>query len=462
MRPLVARPLAGSLRAGHQGGAPRAPVGAARVRKAERADMTRMAHHDLLDRVGILADDDPAAYRRVQRAEERLARFYRDGPGWTLLRTRGMVRLIKEPAPAAAGRGLPGLQEPMDYALLAWVLWYGEGLLLASTLGAGGGESQFVLSDLAEALITQTAASPGASPLDLRDHRQRQSLVRALRALEVCQAIRRLQGQLQEWEASGTTNVLYEFTPLAARLPARIDGVDLAPLADGPAHPRAEPRAPATATPLQRAWRALLLGPIFHAVDDPEAFSALVTAAAEVTVVLRTVLGWDLDLRQGFALLVRESMAQYASNALIETERRAIHHPILLLAGLYRARVQAGTLVPDADGVLTLPLAGFESDLWGLWECHKDKWGNVLGTAMTPRERLAEVLQEMRAIGLLRGPDDAGAVHLLPALARVTGHYAAEDGGDVTGPAGGSRRRRRGEGEDDGSSRSGPVALGLF
>ncbi len=400
--------------------------------------------------MGILADDDPAAYRRVQRAEERLARFYREGPGWSLARTRAMARLIKEPAPAAAGRGLPRLQEPMDYALLAWVLWYGEGLLLSATPGTGGGETQFVLSDLAEALLAETAAAPDVPALDLRDHRHRESLVRALRGLEACQAIRRLQGLPEEWEA-GSGNVLYEFTPMAARLPVRLDAAELMALATGPAHPRREPAAPGAAEPLQRAWRALLLGPAFHALDDPEAFAALVRARTAVAAALRDALGWDLDLRQGFALVVRGEPAESAQAVAVETDRRAIQHPVLLLAALYRRRVQSGELVPDADGVLSLPLAVLESDLWGLRDAHRERWGAVLGAASS-RQLLRDTLTEMRAAGLLRGPDETDRVHLLPALARAAGRYAEADA---------ERRGRRG-GETDGPARSGPVALGLF
>lgn len=429
------------------------------MRRAEREDSTRRALLDLLDRVAVLADDDPAAYRRIQRAEERLVRFYRDGPGWSLVRTRTVARLLRAPGPAAAGHGLPRLQEPLDYALVAWVLWFGEGLLLSSTPGAGGGESQFVLSDLAEALLAQTAAATGVEPLDLREHRQRQSLVRALRCLEVCQAIRRLQGAPEEWEAGGTGNVLYEFTPLAARLLARVDAADLLPLAVGPAHPRREPPSPGVATPLQRAWRALLLGPVFHALDDPEAFAALVRSRGEVAGALARALGWSLDLRQGFALLVRDGMGDYAAGALMHTDRRAVHQPILLLAALYRRRVQARELVPDAEGAVALPLAVLESDLWALRDAHRERWGSVLGEA-GPRLLLREVLEEMRAGGLLRGPDEAGLVHLLPALARVEGAYAPATQGEGAAPP--RRAGSREGGERGGRDGSGPVALGLF
>ena len=426
------------------------------MRRSERSDHTRLAHHDLLDRVAILADDDPIAYRRVQRAEDRLARFYRDGPGWSLVRTRSVARLVKEPAPAAA-RGLPRLQEPLEYALFTWVLWYGEGLLLSSSPGAGGGEGQFVLSDLAEALLAQTAAVAGIEPLDLRDHRQRQSLVRALRALEVCQAIRRLQGAPEEWESTaGGANVLYEFTPLAPRLLCRVDIATLADLALGPAHPAREPAAPNAANPMQRAWRALLLGPVLHAADDPEAFAALIRARGEVAAVLQRVLGWELDLRRGYALVVRDGTVAYAPGAVIDTDRRAVQHPILLLAARYRDRVRLGDLEPDADGVVRVSLAGFESDLWALRDAYRDQWGTALGD-VGPKALLRAVLEEMRAGGLLRGPDAAGCICLQPALARAQGHYGP-GGQDPPGP--GRPRRVRGGGEAD--DRAGGTALRLF
>ena len=417
-----------------------------------------MAHHDLLDRVAVLAATDPEAYRRIQRAEERLARFYREGPGWTLVRTRALARLMKEPAPAMAGHGLPRLTEPGDYALVAWILWYGERLLLSTAPGAGGGEAQFILSDLAEELIAQTArvsADNAAPALDLRDHRHRASLVRALRALEGIGAIRRLHATitLEEWESEASGNILYEFTPLAGRLLASVDAAALTPLATGPAHPRQEPGAPAAATPLQRAWRALLLGPVFCALDDPEAFAALQKSRSEVASALGNALGWDLDLRQGYALVLRDSMAQYATDAVIARERRSIRHPVLLLAALYRWRVQAGELRPDADGVVALSLAVFESDLWALQQEHGANWGVVLGAA-SQAVLVRDTLAEMRAGGLLRGPDDEGRVHLLPALARLEGRYAPPDEPEAA-PDGPAAPRAAAGGDK-------PVALSLF
>lgn len=392
------------------------------MRESARTDATILAHHDLLDRVSVSAADDPAAYRRIQRAEERLARFHREGPGWSVVRTRTLARLVREPAPCAAGRGLPGLEEPLDYALLTWVLWYGEHLVLAATPAAGGGETQFVMSELAEAILTQALGGPGG--LDLLDHRHRSSLVRALRCLEGLGAIRRLQGELEAWEPSGTGNVLYEFLPPAQRLLCRADWESVFAFADGPGHSRAEPAAPGGALPLQRAWRALLLGPALFRCDDAEAFAALLGAQGEVRRRLYGELGWDLDVRRSYAVALRpggDGTALHADGATVQVERRAVYQPILLFAAEARRRVAAAQWRPDGDDVVTIQEAEFESVLWGLRQAHREHWGVTLGA---DPHLGATVLAEMRLGGLARGPDAEGAVHLLPLLGRVEGRYA--------------------------------------
>jgi len=425
------------------------------MRRSARAEAAVLAHHDLLDRVAVTAAGDATAYRRIQRAEEHLARFYREGPGWTLVRTRALARLVREPAPAGVGRGLPGLEEPLDYALLTWVLWYGEHLLLAATAATGGGESQFVMSELAEAILAQTAVTT-AVRFDLLDHRHRASLVRALRALEGVGAIARLHGELEQWDGSRAGNVLYEFLPLAQRLLARVDWEGVFALATGPGHTRVEPAAPGAATPLQRAWRGLLLGPVLYRCDDREAFAALVAARADVARSLERHLGWVLDLRRSFALVLREPgtgedtpTSLHADGVVVAVERRAVYQPILLLAAEYRHRLRAGELRVDEDDILTVPEAELESVLWSLREQHREHWGVTLaGDPHLART----VLEEMRRGGLARGPDAEGRIHLMPALARVEGRYA--QGNEAERPP---RRSARG-----GNGTAGPTALGLF
>ncbi len=398
------------------------------MRESARTDATVLAHYDLLDRVAVSALDDPVAYRRVQRAEDRLARFYREGPGWTLLRTRAFARLVREPSPCAAARGLPGLERPLDYALLTWVLWYGENLALAASAATGGGESQFVMSELAEAILAQMGGS-AASRLELLDHRQRESLVRALRCLETLGAIRRLQGEIEAWDPGAGGNVLYEFLPAAQRLLARADWGLVFAFASSAGYTRTEPLAPGSASPLQRAWRALLLGPALFRCDDPEAFAGLLLAQADVRRQLYTALRADLEIRRSFALVLRPvagtdeisaTAGFVADGATVQVERRAVYQPVLLLAAEARRRVRTGEWRPDADDVITIAAAEWEAVLWSLRQQHREHWGVTLGG---DPHLAVTVLAEMRLAGLARGPDAAGFVHLMPLLGRLAGRY---------------------------------------
>lgn len=385
-----------------------------------RSDDLVMAHHDLMDRIAIAADEDGLAYRRIQRHEKELQRWYRQNPNWAIVRTREQVRLVRRPSIVEAGRGLTGLNAPQDYALLCWILWYGERLFLSA------GEGLFLLSDMADEIVVAAADPLGPDWLDLKRHLDRAALIRALRCLEGLAVIRRLEGEADEWMQGRTeANVLYEFTPLAQQLLAGVDRAALRELALAEPLPAREPVHP-DPQPMVRAWRALLLGPALHRLDDPEAFAALVAAQRTVGRELQRTLGWDLDVRADYACILRETMAQHAAGTLLDAERKHIYHPILLLCGHYRSRVQTGELRSDAHGVLTVPLESFGSEVWRIRERWKENWGTTLGD-MGYALLCEEVLAEMRRAGLLRGPDATGHVHLLPAAARFTAHYETAD-----------------------------------
>ena len=161
-----------------------------------RDERTAEAHRpyvDLVDRVAVTRAGDPAAYRRVRLRLDELRAWFMDRTGWQLIESHAVARLVKEPARATPGQGVPNLRASLDYELLAWTLWYGE----------KWEAEQFVLSHLLEEIPIH-AAEPGSQrriDWSLRAHRE--SLERAIRALESMGALATVNGDVGEWVRSG-------------------------------------------------------------------------------------------------------------------------------------------------------------------------------------------------------------------------------------------------------------------
>ena len=84
-------------------------------------------------------------------------KWFFEHPGWQLTDSQGVARLIKTPARAGPGQGIPLLQSALDYEILIRVLWF----------GGKTGADQFILSHLLE----EITAAAGETPDGARLHR---------------------------------------------------------------------------------------------------------------------------------------------------------------------------------------------------------------------------------------------------------------------------------------------------
>ncbi len=391
----------------------------------------RMALHDLLDRILISRADQPDAYRRIYLHEAYLRGWLLERPQWRLLTGPGFYRLERLPGQALPGRGLPRLRTPMDYACLCWALWFAE-------TRSAGTQDWFILSELA-AEITRVAGGR----FSLGEHPHREGLVRALQLLVELGVLNHRDGDADRW-ASGQdmagepADVIYEFADSAPRLLANFDLAGLDRLTAAESGQRTLPPTGESAPPLARAWRALLLGPMLWCGDDPEAFAALQAAGERLAADLEQALGWELEAGSDFARIWRTTTARQAGGVLldlipdpgeagVERHIKYLYHPILLLAAAVRSLVQAGRLQPDADGAVPVTGGALRDLLFDLYHRYRRNWGAELGEVGFD-ELWDRVLQQMRLMGYLRGPDPLDRCFLLPPAAQVVGAYAAGQG----------------------------------
>lgn len=392
-------------------------------------EQRRMALHDLLDRPLITRQSDPEAYQRIAFHEPYLKEWLRERPYWRLLGGRGVFRLERMPSHILPERGLPRLRSTTAYACLCWVLWFAESMTTSS-------RDWFVISELA-ARVTMVAEGR----FTLADRQHREALVQALQLLTDLGALVLKDGDTERWisgqgQVDQEAEVMYEFSETAPRLLANFAYEGLSAVTTGDPSARLALPTGELAGPLARAWRALLLGPIFWRADDPEAFAALGAAHEQVQYELEGALGWQLQLNAEYACIWRVTTARHAAGLLLdlypdpsvpseERTTRYLYHPILLLLGRLQEGVAQGSYQVDDLGAVLISDGDLNDLLSDLRSNYRKSWGTGLG-ALSEADLAAEVFREMRRIGLLRGPDRAGKCYILPPAAQLRGTYPAQ------------------------------------
>jgi uncharacterized protein (TIGR02678 family) len=419
---------------------------------------TRRAHAQeaLLGSIARLEFDEPEVTRELRRFDEDILTWHREHTRWSLDVEDESVRLLREAsslpsrpfhADLAFRNATDSPREARDYACVVWTLWFSQ-----SPVVTGRGTSRgFLLSELAEQIQHQAAAGRGgalrALRLDFSLRRDRSALRRALRLLEVLGVVREEDGSTDAWvergepasTTAGSSNAVYRFTDLAISLIAPLRFEAARALAE---RLRADPLSldPATLADGQprevRYWRALLSAPVFLRYDDPVAFDALIADRDRVRQELARIGDWELLVTRYFARLVRPSGVREIGHAVLSTQR-SLDQAIFLLCSAVRQAVCQGYWPPPDPEHGCVEVSA--EDLAGLFERvaaeHAPHWSEELREA---RDRFETVVTGMRQAGLLRGPNLAGRVLILPTAALYRASYQFPTAEAMPTPADGS------------------------
>jgi len=410
------------------------------------AEITK-AHVALLER-GVILSKQVDLFRLVNRHYYTLQNWHDQNTGWRIQRGATAIRLVRQLSAITPGYVYDRLREPRDFACLTWILWYAENRQLTGR----GNEQQFLLSQFAEQIQEQSLSDvDNETGFDFRRPADRYSIQRALQYLEDLGGVQLVDGQTKEWlEQAVDADVLYEFTDVIRSLVSAFNPQLLAVVA---AHLNNEgktlqptllqhilaDRFPVMAIkPLVRAWRALLLGPILLRYDDPEAFAELVVHADEVANELLESFGWLLDVNRDYACIVRASgMSTGPVTSL--TPYGTSDQMALLMCTAIREQVTTGAWPrPDTYGCIHVTMEDMNALFYTLRERYGEQWGNE-ARGKSSRTLLNDVYKKMRQVGLLRGPDGAGNVLILPTAARYSANY--EKAGQEQKPAGRSKAK---------------------
>ncbi len=143
---------------------------------------------------------------------------------------------------------------------------------------------------------------------------------------------------------------------------------------------------------------------------------------------VRNLTHWELEVTAAYARVLRPARADDAVQTPIPL-LSGISHAVLCFCGLLRERQAAGRLVPAGDECFFVHQGRVEQDVAELQARFGPKWGKTMRDQPI-RSLTRELVDEMKAWGLMRGPDAGGQYTVLPTAARVAAHYAGEGGAE--------------------------------
>ncbi|HEX9132345.1 MAG TPA: TIGR02678 family protein, partial [Ktedonobacteraceae bacterium] len=401
-----------------------APLTTAR-RRASTVDLTK-AHLALMEKEVILPRQSDL-FRLVKYHYYTLQLWHDQHTGWRIQRDASAIRLIRNPGATTPGYLYDRLKEPGDFACLTWILWYAENRQLSGR----GNDQQFLLSQLAEQIQEQSAGGTASErKFDFRKPADRYSIQRALQYLEDLGGLQLVDGQTRDWvEQTASADALYEFTDVVRSLIVALNPQVVTMVADQ-LKDNSTTLQPAillnpagtSKSPQVRAWRTLLLGPALFRFDDPTAFAELLAHADAIANELLETFGWLLDIHRDYACIVRASGT--TSGPVTSLTPFGTNDQIaMFLCKAMRDQVKSGAWPPpDTYGCLQVTTEDMSELFYTVRERYGENWGSE-ARSKSSRSLLHEVYRKMRQAGLLRGPDDAGNMLVLPTAARYTATY---------------------------------------
>ena len=380
----------------------------------------RQAAQILMENRWVTRKDMPEEYLLIRRLERPRRHFFRDRCGWPLLVTAQFYKLEKIPAQAQSFMGLAPMQSREDYVLLACVLAFLE------EYETGG---QFLLGELAEALLSYYPEDAFTSKLNWEDYSWRKALIRVLKFLAEEKIINIVDDESEGFVSAGLKDgvmggeALYEVTSLSRyflrSFPKELQYYSsLQELAEADFFTENTEEAQAARQRRQRLYRSLLLTPVLYKGEDPLDFLYLRNRRERFINDLSDYLGLHYELYQNAALAVSHEQNTWFRD-VFPAKFRGLHDIMLHLSHYLRQLPKETLAHPFSQEEWLEHLAA-------LAEATRSGWTKEYREMK--QERLSrELLAEMQAWGMARVGAD-GSVTLLSAAFRHEGAYPKKYG----------------------------------
>jgi len=389
------------------------------VEASEQEELRRGAQI-LLENRWVSRREMPDEYLLIRRNEKALRQFFREKCGWPLLVTANFYKLEKIPANPWGFMGIAAMQSIEDYVLLACVMAFLE------EYESGG---QFLLGDLAEALLAYYPQEAHTPRLNWESYNWRKSLIRVLNFLAEEGIINIVDDEStgfisQGFNADGAIagEALYEVTNLARHFlrsfPKELsDYVSWQDLLEADYVTDTNEEARSLRHRRNRIYRELLLKPVFYRQGEYEAdFAYLRNRWGRLEEIIQDWFGLHLELYQNGVMAVSHEQSTWF-NDVFPVRFRGIHDIILHLSHYLRE------LSPEqVKQAMTI----------NQWQGHLEQLSKNTKAGWTKEyremslKRLSErLLEEMTSWGMVKVDED-GLITVQSALFRHEGVYPAD------------------------------------
>ena len=383
-------------------------------------DELRQAAQILLENRWVSRREMPDEYLLIRRNEKTLRHFFRDKCGWPLLVTAHFYKLEKIPANPWSFMGIAAMQSVEDYILLACVMAFLE------EYESGG---QFLLGDLAEALLAYYPAEAHTSQLNWESYNWRKSLIRVLNYLAEEGIINIVDDEStgfinQGFNADGAIagEALYEVTNLARyflrSFPKELsDYASWHDLLEADYVTDINEEAQSLRHRRNRIYRELLLKPVFYRQKEYEAdFAYLRNRRGRLEDIIQDWFGLHLELYKNGVMAVSHEQSSWFKD-VFPVRFRGIHDIILHLSHYLREQSPETVSQP-------MTLSQWQGHLEQLSQATKAGWTKEY-REMSLKRLSEKMLEEMAAWGMVKVDAD-GLITVQSALFRHEGVYPTD------------------------------------
>lgn len=389
------------------------------VEASEQEELRRGAQI-LLENRWVSRREMPDEYLLIRRNEKALRQFFREKCGWPLLVTANFYKLEKIPANPWGFMGIAAMQSIEDYVLLACVMAFLE------EYESGG---QFLLGDLAEALLAYYPQEAHTPRLNWESYNWRKSLIRVLNFLAEEGIINIVDDEStgfisQGFNADGAIagEALYEVTNLARyflrSFPKELsDYVSWRDLLEADYVTDTNEEARSLRHRRNRIYRELLLKPVFYRQGEYEAdFAYLRNRRGRLEDIIQDWFGLHLELYQNGVMAVSHEQSTWF-NDVFPVRFRGIHDIILHLSHYLRELSPEQVKQP-------MTINQWQGHLEQLSKNTKAGWTKEY-REMSLKRLSERLLEEMTSWGMVKVDED-GLITVQSALFRHEGVYPAD------------------------------------
>jgi len=365
----------------------------------------------LLENYWIIKSENRDLYYEVKDSIEKYKTFIQEKIGYKLIINPYLIKLEKAPGKPEPWMGIEGFDQPLDYALLCFILAFLE--------DKGAGE-QFILSEITDYIQSSWHLE---TPIDWTIYHQRRSLVKVLKFVRDINMIAVNDGNENQFINNADVDVLYECTGVSRYFMRIFTGnlMDYSSWHDIINGEWMDAERDRGKVRRNRVYRRLLMSPaVYNDGADDADYQYIKNYRNMIQKDFVEMLEYDLHVhKNGVFAIIPESKnykdAFPANNSLCDI--------VLQLNGMIRTMVESGEIVPEADETILISKGRFDGWIEKLRAAYSQGWSKEyreMGTSGLVRD----VLLTMRNYSMAEWNKATRDVKIIPLCGKLFGRYS--------------------------------------